>query len=121
MQYATLQLRILPHDDVVLAQLGGLVSLPAWERALQELQQAVSSSPRDRLVLNLTQLVGWLGVPERTAVGALMANHLRGMKKVALFVQPEKITGVVQAEAERGGLQLRLFSEFDAAVSWAAS
>lgn len=116
-----LKFSILPHDEVVVAQVGGLVSVPAWERFLHELADALSGRPSDRLVLNLTQLVGWLGVPERTTVGALMATHLRSMKKVALFIQPEKITGVVQAEAERHGLELRLFSEYDAAVSWAVS
>lgn len=116
-----LQLRILPHDNLLLAQVGGLVSLPAWEQLLRELAEALSGRPSDRLVLNLTELVGWLGVPERTAVGALMAAHLARMKKVALFIQPEKISGVVQAEAKRNGLELRLFSQYDAAVSWAIS
>jgi len=116
-----LQFHWLPHDEVLLAQVGGLVSMPAWQRVLRELDDTLSGKPKDRLVLNLTQLVGWLGVPERTEVGALMATHLRHMKKVALFIQPEKITGVVQAEAQRRGLELRLFSEYDAAISWAAS
>jgi hypothetical protein len=116
-----LQLRISPHEDVLVAQVAGLVSLPAWEKLLRELDAALEAGQGDRLVINLTELVGWLGVPERTQVGALMAAHLRRMTKVALYIQPEKITGVVQAEAERHGLALRLFSEFDSAVSWARS
>jgi hypothetical protein len=116
-----LQIRFVPHDDVLLVELGGLVSLGAWERSLRELGKALADRPCDRLVVNLTGLVGWLGVPERTQVGALMAAHLRRMKKVALFIQREKITGVVQAEAERHGLALRLFSEFEPALSWARS
>jgi len=116
-----LQFRILPHDELVLAQIAGLVSMPAWERVLRELDEALTARARDRLVLNLTELVGWLGVPERTEVGALMAAHLRGMKKVALYIQREKITGVVQAEAQRRGLELRLFADYEAAVSWAAA
>lgn len=97
------------------------MSLTGWEKVLRELDAALDSRQGDRLVVNLTQLVGWLGVPERTTVGALMAAHLRRMKKVALYIQPEKISGVVQAEAERHGLALRLFPEFDSAVSWARS
>jgi hypothetical protein len=116
-----LQYRILPHDDVLLAQVGGLVSLNAWERVLRELGDALGSTQRDRLVVNLTELVGWLGIPERKTVGTLMATHLRKMRKVALFIQPEKITGVVQAEAQGRGLDLRLFSDYEAAVSWAVS
>jgi hypothetical protein len=116
-----LKLRILPHDDVVRAQIGGLVSVEAWEKVLGELEEAIRSLPKDRLVLNLTELVGWLGVPERTQVGALMAAHLRSMTKIALFIQPQKITGVVQAEAQRNGLNLRLFGEYEAAVNWALS
>jgi hypothetical protein len=116
-----LQFRILPHDDALVAQVGGLVSMTAWEKLLREMEDALGSRQHDRLVVNLTELVGWLGVSERTKVGELMANHLRGMKKVALFIQPEKITGAVQAEAQRHGLDLRLFSEYDAALRWAVS
>jgi hypothetical protein len=116
-----LQLCIFPHDDVVRAQIGGLVSVDAWARVLRELEEALLPIPRDRLVLNLTELVGWLGVPERTQVGALMATHLHRMTKVALFIQPHKIAGVVQAEAQRNGLDLRLFGEYEAALSWARS
>jgi hypothetical protein len=116
-----LQLSIISHDDVLRAQIGGLVSLEAWEKVLRELEEVISSKPNDRLVLNLSQLVGWLGVPERTQVGALMAKHLHKIKKAALYIQPHKITGVVQAEAQRNGLDLRLFGEYDAALDWALS
>ena len=116
-----LQLRILPHDEVIRAQIAGLVSLDAWTKVLGELEEALRSKPKDRLVLNLTELVGWLGVPERTQVGALMATHLRSMTKIALFIQPQKITGVVQAEAQRNGLNLRLFGEYEAALDWVLS
>ena len=71
--------------------------------------------------MNLTGLVGWLGVPERKAVGALMATHLGRMNKGALFIQPEKIAGVVEAEAQRNGLALRVFPESEAAFDWALS
>lgn len=88
---------------------------------MRELEVALSGSRGDRLVLNLTGLVGWLGVPERTAVGAFMATHLARMNKVALFTQPEKIAGVVKAEARRNGLDLQMFSSYEDAVSWVVS
>lgn len=116
-----LQLRILAQDDIFLAHLTGLVSISAWEQALRDLEHAISGAQRDRLVVNLTGLVGLLGVPERKTVGALMATHLARMKKVALFIQPEKIAGVVEAEAQRNGLDLRTFSRYDDAVNWAVS
>jgi hypothetical protein len=116
-----LQLRILPQDEYFLAHLTGLVSLEAWEQAIQELGLAVHGGQPARLVLDLTGLVGWLGVPERTQVGALMATHFASMKKVALFIQPEKIAGVVEAEARRNGLDLRLFPAFGDAVAWVLS
>jgi hypothetical protein len=116
-----LQLRFLPQEQYFLAHLTGLVSVEAWEKGLRDLQDAIGDAPGDRLVVNLTGLVGWLGVPERTAVGALMATHLGRMKKVALYIQPEKIAGVVEAEARRNGLDLRLFSSYDDAVTWAVS
>lgn len=105
-------------DDFILAQLSGLVSLPAWDQVLAELEQALAGAASDRLVLDLTGLVGWLGLPERTAVGALLARRFARMKKVALFIEADKITGVVEAEAQRLGLDLRLFPSEAAATAW---
>lgn len=116
-----LQLRLIPQQDYVLAHFTGLVSLEAWENGLRELEDAIGPAPGDRLVVNLTGLVGWLGVPERTQVGALMAARLGRMKKVALYIQADKIAGVVEAEARRNGLDLRLFPSYDNAVTWAVS
>jgi hypothetical protein len=116
-----LQLRVLPQPDFYLAHLSGLVSVEAWEQGLRALEDATNDVQKNRLVVNLTGLVGWLGVPERTCVGALMARHLGHMKTVALYIQAEKIVGVVEAEARRNGLELRLFSNFDDAVTWAVS
>ncbi|NPC58100.1 SpoIIAA family protein [Caenimonas soli] len=120
-QQLMLQVSILSQDGPVIARLAGLVSLEAWDQALRELNAAISGSRSDRLLVDLGGLVGWLGVPERKAVGALMATHLAQMRKVALVIQAEKITGVVQAEAQKGGLDLRLFSSRDDAMSWVVS
>lgn len=113
-----LQLRILAQDEFCLAQLSGLVSVESWAQGLRELEGAIGDAPGDRLVVDLTGLLGWLGVPEREAVGALMATHLARMKKVALFIQPEKIAGVVEAQARRNGLDLRMFPSQQAAAAW---
>jgi hypothetical protein len=116
-----LQLHVHPHDDFYLVGLSGLVSVEAWDKVLGELGEAVHDAGKDRLVVNLMGLVGWLGVPERTNVGALMAKHLARMKRVAHFIQQEKIAGVVEAEARRRGLDMRLFPSYEEAVAWVLS
>lgn len=116
-----LQFQLKPQDSFLLVDLAGLVSPPAWEKALAELQDAIKDAQSDRLVVTLRGLLGWLGEPERRAVGALMAARLLRMKKVALVIEPKKITGVVEQEAQRNGLDLRLFSSYEDAVSWAVS
>jgi hypothetical protein len=113
-----LQLRLDPHDDYYLARIDGLVSLEAWDQVLQELGQATMPLQRDRMVVDLSGLVGWLGLPERTEVGRLMATHLARLTKVALVIEAAKITGAVEGEARRNGLDLRLFPDWDEAVSW---
>jgi hypothetical protein len=75
-----LLLQTSPQDDYFLAQLSGLVAVEAWDKGLSDLGAALAHVPHDRLVIDLTGLVGWLGVPERTQVGALMARHLGHMK-----------------------------------------
>lgn len=113
-----MQFRLLPHRDFLLAHLDGLVSVQAWDEVLRALGDATRSEPLDLLLVNLSGLVGWLGVPERTAVGALLATHLARMRKVALVIEAAKITGVVEAQAQRMGLDLRIFSSEDEAVAW---
>jgi hypothetical protein len=116
-----LQLRFHPQERYLLAHLSGLVSVESWTQGLLDLRAAIASMPQDRLVVDLTGLLGWLGVPERTQVGVLMATHLGRMKRVALYIQQEKIAGVVEAEARRQGLDLRLFARYEDAVAWAVS
>lgn len=113
-----LQYRILPHDVFIHAHLFGLVSVEAWDKGLRELEAALRDAPGDRLLVDLTGLVGWLGVPERTQVGALMVTHLARMTRVALYIQPQKIAGVVEGEARRRGLDLRLFPSYEDAAQW---
>ena len=115
-----LQFRLIPNDAFLLIQLEGLVSLDAWQQVLAELESTLAQAQSDRLVLDLRGLLGWLGTPERRSVGAMMATHFARMHKVALVIQAEKITGVVEAEARRLGCDLKLFSNFDEAAAWVA-
>jgi len=112
---------ILDNEKFVHARLEGLVSLDAWQQTLLALGEHAELARGDRLLLDLRGLLGWLGVPERTAVGALMAAHFGRLKKVALVIQKEKITGVVEAEARRLGLDLKLFADFSDAAAWVVS
>jgi hypothetical protein len=116
-----LQLRVHPHDDFFLAHIDGLVSSEAWDEVLQKLEIAIAGASSDRLMVDLSGLVGWLGLPERTAVGRLMAARLTRMKKVALVIEAAKISGAVESEAQRNGLNLRLFPDYNDAVDWVVS
>ena len=116
-----LQFQLETQDGFLLVRLSGLVSPEAWQKALEGLEQALQGVPGDRLVIDLGGLVGWLGEPERRTVGALMGRHLPRMKRVALMVEAQKITGVVEQEARRNGLDLCLFPVYEDAVSWVLS
>jgi hypothetical protein len=114
-----LNFKLTPQDGFVLAHLDGLAALDAWSEVLPRLALALPAAAAPaRLVIDMQGVLGYLGIPERTAVGALMANHLAGMEKVAVLVQAHKITQVVYDEAQRNGLNLRLFPEYADAVAW---
>lgn len=101
------------------ARIEGLVSLEAWAAVLENLAAALRArAAPPRLLIDLNGLLGYLGVPERQAVGALMATHFAGMEKVALVVPAFKITNVVHDEAQRNGLNLRLFPHSEDAQAW---
>ena len=116
-----LHFQLEPQDGFLLVRLSGLVSPEAWQNALEALEGAIQGAQHDRLVIDLEGIVGWLGEPERRAVGALMGRHLARMKRVALVVEARKITGVVEQEARKSGLDLSLFPAYEDAVSWAVS
>lgn len=107
------------QEGFALAHLGGLVTLEAWQAVLDKLSAAlVATAAPPRLVIDMTAVLGYLGIPERRMVGTLMAQHFSALEKVAIVVQAEKITGVVSGEAQRLGLDLQLFPEHDHAVAW---
>lgn len=113
-----LKFELLERGTHVEARLGGLVSLTAWETVLIELRVELARRNGDLLLLDLFGLLGFLGEAERRAVGALMAAQLGKMKKVAAAIDAHKITGVVQGEAQRLGLDLRMFADRDEALAW---
>lgn len=116
-----IQFQLEPQNDFLLVRLAGLVSPEAWQEVLEKLQEAIKDASSDRLVGDLTGLVGWLGEPERRAVGVLLATRLARMKKVALVIEAQKISGVVEKEAQSRGLDLRLFPSYDDAVRWVSN
>lgn len=117
-----LDFKWVPADGLAVAQLEGLVALDAWREVLPRLARELQAGAApDRLVIDMTRVLGYLGVPERRTVGAWMAEHFGACTKVAIVVQAEKITDVVSGEAHRRGLDLRLFPGFDDAVAWVRS
>lgn len=107
------------QDRFALARLDGLVTLEAWQAVLEKLSAAlVAAAAPPRLVIDMTAVLGYLGIPERRMVGTLMAQHFSALEKVAIVVQAQKITGTVSGEAQRLGLDLRLFPDYQDAAAW---
>lgn len=100
------------------ARVEGLVSLQAWETMLIQLHRELASRGRDRLLLDLYGLLGFLAEADRRQVGTLMAAQLSKMKRVAAIIDAHKITGVVEAEARRLDLDFRLFPARAEALAW---
>ena len=109
---------LVERDTHIEGRVEGLVSTQAWETLLTGLNRELAARTADRLLLDLFGLLGYLGEADRRAVGALMATQLAAMKKVALVIDAHKISGVVEGEARRLGLDLRLFSDRAVALGW---
>lgn len=117
--FSMLRFELRAREGFAEARLEGLVSLEAWADVLEELAAALrAGAPAPRLIIDVYPIVGFLAVPERRAVAAMMAKHFAHMQKVAIVVQPQKITGVLQDEAQRRGLSLQLFPNRDDAMTW---
>jgi hypothetical protein len=116
-----MQYHLFAQDGFWQASIEGLVAVDAWDEMLRGLGAAAVAEQAQLLVLDLTGLLGYLGVPERQVVGALFAQHLRAVRRVALFIQKEKIAGVVEAHARASGLDLKIFPTREDAVAWILS
>jgi hypothetical protein len=101
-------------------RLEGLALLEGWERVLPQLGQATAEAGDRTLMILIEGLVGFLGTPERQKVGELAAQHLMHLRKVALLVPPQKLTGVTQRAAREHGLDLRVFDDAAQALAWLA-
>jgi len=113
---------LTPRDRFCEAYLDGLVTVEGWEAVLSDLARArATTGAPPCLVIDMTAVVGYLGVPERRTVGALMAHHFKGLRKVAIVVQAHKITDVVRTQARQSGLDLQLFPQYAEAVAWATT
>jgi hypothetical protein len=112
---------LIARTTHVEARVTGLVSLHAWETLLVALNRELAAHAHDRLLIDLFGILGFLGEADRRAVGALMASQLAAMRKVAIAIDAHKITGIVQAEAQRLGLNLRLFPDRAEALAWLAA
>ena len=117
-----LTFKLTAQSGFTVVHLDGLVFLEAWRAVLESIADELAKGDAPaRLVVDMRAVGGYLGIPERTAVGALMAKHFAGTEKVAVVVQAHKITEVVYSEAQRNGLNLRLFPDWDDAVAWVIS
>lgn len=113
-----LRFELFERGTHVEARVNGLVSLDAWETMLGGLHVELAKRGDSRLLIDLFGALGYLGEADRRAVGALLATQLAAMKKVAIVVHASKITGVVQVEAQRQGLNLWVLPDRDEAIAW---
>lgn len=113
-----LRFELFERGTHIEARVDGLVSLNAWETMLSGLHLELARRGSDRLLIDLFGALGYLGEADRRAVGALLARQLAAMKKVAIMVHASKITGVVQVQAQRLGLNLWVLPDRDEAIAW---
>jgi hypothetical protein len=113
-----MQFEIDRSEGFALARLQGLAQLEGWQEILPALGEATAAALDSLLLIDLHGLVGFLGTPERRRVGELAAMHLRRLRKVVIFVPPQKVSGVTEAAARRDGLNLRVFADAQEARAW---
>ena len=113
-----MEFEIERSEGFALARLQGLAQLEGWQDILPRLGQATAAAGDLRLLIDLHGLVGFLGTPERRKVGELAAMHLRHLRRVVIFVPPQKVSGVTEKAARGEGLDLRVFADAQEARAW---
>ena len=98
--------------------LTGFAMIDAWEKVIERLTGEAAVSQGTRLMLVIHGVLGFMGIPERRYLGELLAEKFAHLSKVAVVVEAQKVTGVVEGAAQGRGLTLRVFSDDRAAHHW---
>jgi hypothetical protein len=105
----------------VAAEVTGLAFMDAWDRLLRQLGEQTRRMGSRGALLDITGLVGTLGVPEREQLGRLFAHHLGHLSRLALFMQHERISRVAERSACAAGMRTRVFADRLEAQAWLAA
>jgi hypothetical protein len=107
-----------PQFGVV--EITALAFFEAAEPVLQEIARRTRQFGDRRLLVNLLDVVGTLGVQEQEQLGMLAWKHLSHLEKLASLVPADKLTRLSENTARAQGMQLRVFTELAAAIEWLA-
>ena len=100
------------------AQVTALAFFEAAEPVLQEIARRTRQFGDRRLLVNLLDVVGTLGVQEQTQLGMLAWKHLSHLEKLASLVPADKLTRLSENAARGQGMQLRVFTQLADAIEW---
>lgn len=76
--------------------------------------------PVDRLLLDVSALPKNFALRTEYALGALLAEHLKRLSKVALVTRPGHSRGAAIRIARAAGVAVEEFTSADAAAEWLA-
>lgn len=74
--------------------------------------------PSGRALCDLRKVSSLKSPAEHRAIGEAVARHLRHLRQVASVVPPDRITHTSEETARRAGVNLMVFTNEDAAISW---
>jgi len=112
------RLNITRSPTMTVAQITALASREEAEEIVMAIEKETREHQDTRLLIDLTDYVGTLDPASQRWLGELVVVHLSHLKRVASLVGEDKITRLSEQAAQERGVQLRVFTELTAAVSW---
>jgi len=116
-----IELTIAPQEDFLLATGVGRVSTEELLRVLTTVIDASTEQGFDKILLDLSAVMGEVSVMNLYAVGRAMAEYCVNTSihpKLAVIGKPPTVTGFGAEVASNRGLTSKTFSEIQSALNW---
>jgi hypothetical protein len=116
----TLEVAVTRTPELTVVEISGLASIAEFTALITAVGNESKQYGDKRVLVNLLGVEGTMAFTEHFQLGHQVARQLRHLDKLASVVPEDKITRTSEKMATSLGMQLRVFTRVEAALTWLA-
>lgn len=114
----TLDVAVTRTPELTMMEITGPASMAEFTLLITEIGKESKQHGDRRVLVNLLGVVGTMAFTDHFQIGHQVARQLRHLEKLASVVPEDKITRTSEKVATSLGMQLRVFTQLDEALTW---